>query len=29
MVTNLVTKHLGFTAEAKEAEELYVARGKH
>lgn len=25
MVTNLVTKHLGFTAEAKEAEELDVA----
>jgi len=29
MVTNLVTKHLGFTAEATKAEELYLEWGKH
>jgi hypothetical protein len=29
MVTNLVTKHLGFAAEATKAEELYLDWGKH
>ena len=29
MVTNLVTKHLGYAAEAKEAEDLYIEWGKH
>ncbi|HVS73952.1 MAG TPA: hypothetical protein VHE23_00905, partial [Candidatus Acidoferrales bacterium] len=29
MVTNLVTKHLGFADEAKKAQELYLEWGKH
>jgi hypothetical protein len=29
MVTNLVTKHLGFAAEATRAEELYLEWGRH
>jgi hypothetical protein len=29
MVTNLVTRHFGFTAEAAKAEELYLEWGKH
>lgn len=29
MVTNLVTKHLGFADEAKKAEELYLAWSRH
>jgi hypothetical protein len=29
MVTNLVTRHFGFTAEATKAQELYVEWGKH
>jgi hypothetical protein len=29
MVTNLVTRSLGFTAEAMKAQELYVEWGKH
>jgi hypothetical protein len=29
MVTNLITKHLGFAAEAAKAQELYLEWGKH
>jgi hypothetical protein len=29
MVTNLVTKHLNFSEEAKKAEELFLAWGEH